>query len=272
MLKKNLKVLFRLLPAAVLAVSLANSASAVPLLEEGFNYGEGNLTTVSLGAWVAHSGAGAVPVQVTSVSLTKAGLPSLGGKSAQYTNGLGSREDVNRTVSIPTTDGTSIYASCLFRVNTTSVSVSSDVVYHFFATTTLWPSRAYLKTDTSNSTFTLGVKSQGPSSPVFAPTSDPNADLQVGTTYLVVLGLDFVSGPTNNVASIWINPTLGQATPPAPLISNTETAATEPLPVAIAFRQGANIPGTNMDIDDIRVGTWADVTPAAAAVNEWMLF
>lgn len=260
----------RILVAAI-ALTLPTSVFAVPLLEEAFNYSTGNLTTVSSGAWAIHSGT-LNPVQVQAGGLTKPSVPSLGGNSATFSFGSGSREDINRPVAgIVGTDGTSVYYSCLFRVDSiTSHAASSDAILHFYNNSSTWPSRMYVKAD-NPTTFTIGVRTQNQANPVFAPTTDASASLTVGTTYLLVLGLDFVSGASNNVASLWVNPAQGGASPPAVFASQTESGAEPSAPVAIAIRQGTNL-GISMSVDDIRVGTWADVTPANAQVSDWSIY
>ena len=86
------------------------------------------------------------------------------------------------------------------------------------------------------------------------------ADLDVGTTYLVVMKYKIVTGNANDTAYIWVNPTTGSSEPAYDLIQES-ALATDPATVArLALRQGAN--AVNASIDGIRVGTtWADVCP-----------
>ena len=54
----------KLIGSSIAVLALAFSANATVVLNEPFTYSDGTLTTVSSGAWFAHSGAGSGPVQV----------------------------------------------------------------------------------------------------------------------------------------------------------------------------------------------------------------
>ena len=91
--------------------------------------------------------------------------------------------------------------------------------------------------------------------------------LTVGDTLFVVASYEIVTGATNDIARLWINPnpsTFGDAlfspgtTPPT--IADTSTGTGTDIGIAsILLRQS---PAPHLSLDELRVGdTWADVTP-----------
>lgn len=250
--------------------ALTGGVGAAPVLTEAFDYAAGNLTSVSSGAWAAHSAAGANPIQVATTSPPSVStVPALGGNYATFTNGsiTGGREDINRQLTGYTgTDGTSLYASFVFRVDSIPATTSADAVFHFFNTSSVWPLRVYLKPSADGTSYQLGVRPQNNTAIVYATNA-----LVPGTSYHIAAGLDLVAG-AGDVASLWISPALGQASPSTPDATQTESG-TETVPTHIAIRQGANLTDSTMSIDDIRVSaSWADVTPAKASVRDWTLY
>src|SRR5690606_22699637 len=73
----------------------------------------------------------------------------------------------------------------------------------------------------------------------------------------------FVSGNDNDVAKLWLNPTLGLTTEPTPTIEDQWTANSDLATIAHFFlRQDSATETPDLDIDELRIGTsWADVTP-----------
>ena len=246
--------------------------SAAALLEEGFNYAEGSLTSVSSPNWNAHSGAGSNPAQVlTTAALSFPALTAIGGKGVAFGHRSASSEDVNRSVAgMITTDGNSVYASCLFRVDSiTTIASGADATFLIFSNSTDWPSRMMIKADTSVTTYALGASAAAPTTVAYGTNTQ---NLNVGTTYFVVISSDFIAGATNNTSRIWVNPATGLLSAPAADATATNTGAEVAVPVGIGIRQGAN-QRLNMVIDEIRVGnTWADVTPSSAGVENWSLY
>jgi hypothetical protein len=92
--------------------------------------------------------------------------------------------------------------------------------------------------------------------------TDNGADLNIGTTYLVVVKYD-ISSPLT-VATMWVNPvSLGGTEPAGGISNNTGTSTSFTSFASISLRNGSATPKSY--VDEIRVGaTFADVTPIGA--------
>ncbi len=99
----------------------------------------------------------------------------------------------------------------------------------------------------------------------FAPrTSAPTSwstQRALNTTVFVVVSYQLVSGTTNDVVKMWINPATGGSEPAATFtITNTGTDLTSVQRILV--RQDAAATTPFIEMDEMRVGlTWADVTP-----------
>lgn len=235
------------------------TAQGLDLVNDDFNYTAGSLTTANAN-WVAFSGAGSSPVTVASPGLTYTGYWSSGSTNkitiaSQATTT--SQEDVYREFEAMTAN--TVYVS--FLLNLTDVSNlnpnTSTTGNYFFAllpnsSTSNYVSRMVVRLGTVATKYQLGIR------PGSGSTVTWGADMDPGTTYLVVLRYTFVSGTANDVVDVWINPTLG-ATPPAATFSSSDwTGSTEPPNIArIALRQagGAAASTPSASLDGFRVGT-----------------
>jgi hypothetical protein len=183
--------LFGLVTMASLVTAANNQTSITPqsepalmstlLVAENFDYGNipGDLTTVSSGAWVAHSGAGSGPVQYITASLSMPGYGSSGVGGAA-TISTGGAEDVHR----PFADQTSepVYFSALVNVSTAQ---TGDYFFHLSNAGTLFRARIFVRDSAGNLQYGLGTTST-------ATYSADNFDYD--TTYLVVGKYDPVPG------------------------------------------------------------------------------
>lgn len=87
----------------------------------------------------------------------------------------------------------------------------------------------------------------------------------VGTTVLVVISYQIVSGAANDVVKLWINPTPG-GTEPAATLSATNTGTDLLNLNRILIRQDAAATTPFVEMDELRIGTtWASVTPAGVS-------
>ncbi|MGI8907638.1 MAG: hypothetical protein ACR2IE_14245 [Candidatus Sumerlaeaceae bacterium] len=263
--------IFRLACITLAGVAITSTSMAALTLSDGFNYTDN--TALTANGWTAHSGATLNPVTAKNTSnLTYPGAtPLTGAAGASFGHRFASSEDVNRNMgALTTTDGSTIYASFLFRVDDiTAVIAATEATVPFMVDTSVWPLRMYVKSDTIVSTYTLGIRTHrgGGTQPVEHLTTD----LTTGTVYKVILGLEFVPGTGNDIAKLWLNPPTGNAVPPAPNVQQSETTA-DTIPTMFAIRQGSSQRMT-MSIDDIRVSnTWSEVNPSPARVEEWSLF
>lgn len=223
----------------LLVALLISSLSFGQILEENFDYGmtNGDLTAVSGGAWVQHSGS-ADPVQyVATPSLTMAGYPSSGiGGHAAYS---GSSQDVNRA--FPAVSSGTVYGSAL--VNISAVG-TGNYFLHFNATGG-FRTRIGARDDGSGGVqFGVGTSS---STLTYGATS-----YSLNTTYLLVFSYEITTGVSNLHVLSAVTPT-EPAMPEATNTGSTGTSIT-----AIAFRQSSNIP--SVLIDGVRVAdSWTQI-------------
>ena len=101
-------------------------------------------------------------------------------------------------------------------------------------------------------------------------TTGPGANLAVdgSTTYLIVAKYQWVKGPTNDVVTLWVNPTsLGDSEPAGNTVSTS--AGEDGTGSAGRFTLCR---GPNVNIDEVRIGqTWASVTPTLEPSRHWIV-
>ncbi|AXG68401.1 hypothetical protein KORDIASMS9_00616 [Kordia sp. SMS9] len=222
----------------LLIALLISSLSFGQVLEENFDYGMtgGDLTAVSGGAWVQHSGSTGPVQYVATPSLTMAGYPSSGiGGHVAFS---GTSQDVNRAFTGIST-GT-VYGSALVNV----VSAGSGNYFMHFNTSGF---RARIGArDDGNGGVEFGI---GTSSSTLAYTTTPYS---LNTTYLLVFSYEIATGVSNLYVLSAVTPT-EPAMPDATSTGTTGTAIT-----SIAFRQSSNIP--SVLVDGVRVAeNWTEI-------------
>jgi hypothetical protein len=85
----------------------------------------------------------------------------------------------------------------------------------------------------------------------------------INTTLLIVISYQLVSGTTNDIVKMWINPTPGSTEPSATLTA-TNTLTDLANLNRILIRQDATTTTPFIEMDELRIGTtWADVTPSS---------
>ncbi len=245
------------------------------LLTEQFNYTStgtlagdsiikisGTTTGVNGNAvWKGHNGYSAnVPTNPqlqTATSLTYATYPTLGGAASFTTTGL----DINATFASQNTAGTSVYSS--FILNLTTAQAAGDYFFNLGQTTSLaqpwnvsfFTTRVFARS--SGTGFQLGF-TRTTTAPTYGTTIYP-----FGTPIFIVVKHTFVTGTTNDIASMYIYSSgLPPNTEPTPDFNITTETGTDPTEVSkVMIRQGTATP--TGQVDYIRVGTtWADVTSA----------
>lgn len=170
---------FRVIAVAALALGCVGSFASAQLLNEPFAYPDGNLA--GQGSWTAHSGAGVLPVQVTSglAVLAQAG---------------GSREDVNTLLSGTLGAGQKYYSA----FDLSNSGGNGNVYFaHFKDSGTFnFAARIFITSNTLND-YTLGLS--GSSSAIGATWA---SGLTFGTSYRVVSSYDFDTGGVE----LWVAP------------------------------------------------------------------
>ena len=232
----------------------------VVLLTENFSYTAGQLTTVSSGNWVNFSGTGNF-IPVSSPGLTYPGYAGSGtGNKIDIVSASTSAEDVYRQFATQTTGTT--YAAFLVNVaNTTGLLDNTTTTGDYFAgllpssSTTALNARVSIRLGTTPNTYQLGLRATSSN----ATTTFAATDLAVGTTHLVIISNELVTGNANDPVNMWINPTLGGAQPAA-TVSQVTATATDNADIARFFVRQGTTTTPNASIDGVIVGTaWADV-------------
>jgi len=248
------------------------TANAERLLTENFEYSPGNL--YQQGGWIRFGTNAAAPIQVLSGGLTYDGYLTqpVGGKVelGQTASGqdlmCGFKDDVMLK------EG-KVYVSFLLNVKDLGSKASKA---YFFC---LVPqSKAGLGDGKSGGEFVklyaLPSATDGKFNLAFAAAGNcekavsKSGDLDLNTTYLVVLSLEFVEGSNNDNISMWVNPVISAAEP-APTAKRdiyADTGGDLTLTSGglkyVQLRQGQT--ATNdaplVEIDGLRVGTaWTDL-------------
>jgi hypothetical protein len=219
------------------------------LLSENFNYGStaGDLTAVSSGGWVNHSGANTVGYAISS--LTMASYPSSGIGGSATISPSGS-EDVN-SVFTEQTSGV-VYGGAL--VNLTALANGNYFLH--------------LKDAASNFRARVGAKDNGAGKILFGIGASSSTltygstAFDLNTTYLLIFTYNIDSGESKlHVLTSVVSTEPGSA-------ETTNTGVSGTGIKSVALRQSSGIP--TVTIDGVRVATnWSDiVSEATASINE----
>jgi hypothetical protein len=240
----------RLIRTAVAVAALAaipGLALATSVMQDAFNYTNGNL--VGQGAWVAHSSGGNKPIQVSTSSII-----------VQQSTGSG--EDVNK--SFPARSATDVtFASLNLKVPTAvALGTTTEYFAHFRSSIpaeslTVFKARVYVTTPGTATTYSLGLSTTSASaSPVVLWPSQ----LNYGQTYKIVTSYDAASG----TSTLWVDP-IDQS---SPSITSVLAAAAGTPVGSYAFRQASPSGATfSEQVNDLAIGTtFADVTPGGKPV------
>lgn len=217
------------------------------VLVENFDYTIGSLLTAN--GWTAHSGAGTLPIDVTTgLSFSGYAGSGIGGAANVDNNG----EDVNKTFTTPITSGPTYAAFIIQTQATNSVGYFLNLGQSAIGTTFI--SRVWV-----NATGTgVGI---GGSTPASYVTITP------GVPTLLVVKYDW----TSKVSSLYVFTTFPSSEPTTADATFTETTTVTNVG-SIALRQYSA--SQRIIVDGIRVAaTWADaVTPPAGVQVETPTF
>ena len=242
-------------------------------LNENFSYNTGQLTDAGGGAnvgggnWITNTGTGNY-LQISSGSLSYTGYPSSNiNNKLDVVSSTSSAEDTYRSFSTVTTGN--VYAAFLLNVaNSTGLTATGDYFAAFIpaTSTSSYAGRVYIQTGTTANQFRMGLRYNSADASVTYSTTD----LNVGTTYLIVLKHQIIAGTPNDVVSLFINPVITGKEPVANLtatcIGTTSTTGDIADVGKFGIRQG-NAGTPNASIDGIRVsdnwGLAVNGTPTA---------
>ena len=272
--KKRRETMKHYLLAAILAflIVFTVGAEAGVLFSDNFDYDAGQLTSVSGGNWVNFSGTGYY-IQCVDGNLAYPSYSASNiGRMIQIVRHPlnSSAEDVHCQFASQSS-GTTVYASLLFRVTHDSMSPDTSTNGQHWAmfmpnnSITMQFGRISTKMAVTPGKYYIGLRATHDNSTIWYTTM-----LDVNTTYLIVLAYESISGNTNDIAKLWINPTL-TGSEPTPDLMQTSALTTDPTNIArLAIRQGSatnsNSVTPSADIDGIIVGTsWNDITGVAVS-------
>ena len=243
---------FKFLGILFLVLLLSGKIMGQVLLTENFSYTTGTALT-GQGSWANASGAGTNNLTVSGSGLTYAGstMSGIGLSLPMTTNG----EDDVKLLSSSVSSG-SVYASFLIKV---SAAATGDHSIGLSTGTTGSPgfaARVYIKSTTGGFYF-------GCSKGSATTTYETGTARTTGTTYLVVVKYTYNTGnSTDDVVSLWVNPSLG-ATEGTALITTGAGSTDNATITGFYLRQGTAGSSPTQEVDGILVGTtWASVTPS----------
>ncbi len=198
------------------------------------------------------------PQTVTSGSLVYPGSPSSNVGNAVIVRPFG--EDVNRNFRADSIVAGNVYASMFVKIDTAK---TGDYFFHLGPNPigNEFRGRVFVKSNGTGVQFGIS-KSAGAAAAVYSPTV-----YTLGATHLLVMKYAIVSGATNDVVDLFINPALGQPEPATAAATAlvSETDATEL--ATFGIRQGSTASSPYLTLDGIRIGTsFENVTPGTIVV------
>lgn len=235
----------------LLTFSIGN-VFAQPVIIEEFEYPVGDSLTTH--GYTAHSGGTTNAITVRAGNLNYPGYPTAGlGNHIRLVN---SGQDVNKTLPADITTGT-VYASMLVNIDSAR---TGDYFFHFGPNpiSTTFRARVFVK-KALNGNLAFGLSVGSTNATVLPVYTD--SVFTAGTTYLVVVSYEIVSGTNNDIVKLWVNPDLSGTEPPA-LLTLTEPTQSDINVGTYAFRQGASSSSAFLLLDGLIIGTsWDYVVP-----------
>jgi hypothetical protein len=272
MMKINVFVLFLTLLSIVAFTGTLFAQASLPVYES-FNYAAGNLVGNAGWSQTGNPPTTANPVQVVDTSLTYTGLPDSAGRKVSLLNGTNYEDpgfDITPTGS--QSEASSVFVSCILNVVNPGLPAGEYFLHVCTAgmTSIDFHSRVFVRQGAGGAGFfNMGIRNYSADTIQFETT-----ERAVATPIFVVVSYDFVTGGTGNDTSrLWVNPTLGAGTAPAPLLTATATGVDLAAVGRINLRQPSANTGQSLEVDEIRAGTtWTSVTPAKSGVDDWAVF
>ncbi len=266
-----------LLSIAILISYVAHSQN--PLLTEDFDI-PANAQLRDHG-WTPHSAAATNPIAVGNLPLSMSAVTNYAlsgtGRSAQLTN-TGSDENKAFSTSV---DTGKVYAAFMIKPGGEITTLGSGFFFHFVtysntsnpdftSISTAFRARTFIANGSTPATFRLGLTFNSATVPSSVGT-DLTSDLDTSETYLVVVKYEFISGPDNDLVSLYVfenGDDIGSepATPTLGPYGGTATDAT--ILQGVALRQyNAE---QNVIVDGILVRTDWDFEGSTASAPERM--
>lgn len=277
----NLHTSLRKAFGALLLASCSLSAGAAVFITENFDYsasgplyGQGAAIDPAGLGWIRYGANTASPVALTNTPLSLAGYQTTAVGKAVSLSSENLGEDLQLAFSKEPVLSGAIYAAML--VNVSDATAASAYFAAFTGKTSKgWVDgvnateygRIFVMAGDTEGTFKFGVSKNN------ASPSAVSADLPCGTTHLVVLKYEFQEGTTNDLTSLWVNPTASATEPATTLVgiaSQGDASTTNGLQ-GIELRQGTTATKTAaaLTVDALRVtDTWASLFEATEGDGE----
>ena len=198
------------------------------------------------------------PQTVTSSSLVYPGSPSTNVGNSLIVQPFG--QDVNKSFRADSIVAGDVYASMFVKIDTAR---TGDYFFHLGTNPAGVELRGRVFVKSSGTGVQFGVsKAGGAEIPVYN-----NTVYTLGSTNLLVLKYSFVTGATNDVVKLFVNPALGQ---PEPATASATAISAEPDASELAtfgIRQGTTASASFLTLDGIRIATtFENVTPGTTVV------
>ncbi|MGG9970145.1 beta strand repeat-containing protein, partial [Ferruginibacter sp. SUN002] len=225
-----------------------------PTFVEDFSYANGTgLVAGTGGVWTATSGTGTNNLTVNGAGLTYDGAVQSGiGLSLPLAN---NGQDAVRLTGNTVSSGAA-YGSFLVKI--TAAQTNGDYFTGLISGTSTFATRIYAKSTSGGFYFGVGKTNA-------TAVYETGTARTLGTTYLVAIKYAYntVSG-TDDIVSLWVNPTLNGLEGTATLTTGSGTTDQAAM-TGIMVRQGASADAPTAEIDGFRAGSsWAEVVPAGA--------
>jgi PEP-CTERM motif len=235
-----MKNLVKLTSIVAVAIFAAAQAHATLLGSDTFTYANGDLQTVSAGAWTNYSG-------TTALNVT-----NIAGNGLANPTGANSKDD-GLILGTPGASNGVTYASFDVIFNSWPTGLGAYFAHFKDDTTSNFRSRIMVTNDSGS--VRIGIANSASTS-TNAGVAFWASTLALGTTNKIVIRLDQSSG--SDVSTLWINPTL--ETDLSITAADAVTAGPAQIPITqFALRQSNASQGNNY-VDNLLVGTsFADV-------------
>lgn len=260
--KSFLKVLFTFLAAS----ATIGSAHADVLLTEDFNYPAGAL--YNQGGWMRFGTKTEAPLQLSDKALSYEGYAQASGKAVTIAgNNNGYDESLYRTLAgvdgnVGYSDG-AVYFSLLLKAEEVSKNL---YFYSLLGGVATAPAdgksggsdivRVFVAPGDNVGMFKIGM-SKNAAAPAFK-----TQDIELNKTYLIVGKYEFVDGATNDIFSMWVNPTTAEESVPDMVQSDKADVNQTRGFVAVELRQASSSVNVapKLLVDQLRVATtWAEL-------------
>lgn len=250
----------------------ANVAKADLIFSDSFDYTAGNLySSESTNGWWQNTGTENDPIQVIDGSLTYAGYESTAiGKSIKLKDTQSAQKVYKKFNSDQMVASGSIYYAALINIESATGVTGSNTSYFMAMCAQTAPGLKDKGSGTDVAKLSAIAASEGKYKLAISRANttldSTKTEYEFGKTYLVVVKYTIVEGTTNDIVSLYVNPTTTTEPPTADAVYNkssgSDISTTNGGFAALVVRQGATASkkAPILTLDAIRVATaWDDL-------------